>query len=106
MFRFVGDDGVIDVSFTRLKLKRVGIAQPSPPSRSSRDTTRSRRSPRPSRRRSPAKLAERCRPTAHDQAVAAYERAAEKFQVPRGYDERYDHFVKFFRSVRERQARS
>jgi hypothetical protein len=23
--------------------------------------------------------------------------------VPRGYDERYDHFVRFFKSVREKQ---
>ena len=28
----------------------------------------------------------------------------ETFAVPRGYDERFDHFVNFFKSVREQQA--
>ena len=32
-------------------------------------------------------------------------KSSEKFVVPKGYDERLDHFVNFFNSVRERQAR-
>ena len=32
-------------------------------------------------------------------------KSTEKYVVPKGYDERFDHFVKFFNSVREGKAR-
>ncbi len=94
LFRFVGSDGVIDVTFNGFKVRRVGIEAASTEqilqgynsvttfSRSGQDAfaARLRSEPRPPR---------------------PEPREVESFAVPRGYDARLDHFTRFFASIRE-----
>ena len=84
MFRFVGSDGVINVSFTQLTLNRTGIVQPSRQATSSRGTTRSALS-----RAQQKELAEKLQHEPPRRSPAASKSWPEKFMVPRGYDERY-----------------
>jgi predicted dehydrogenase len=95
MFRFVGDEGAIDVSFTELTLNRVGIEPPTPNA-----VLKGYNSVRT--------FSEAQQKAFADKFMSEYkapaprgEKKTETFSVPRGYDERYDHFVNFFRSVRE-----
>ncbi len=96
-FRFVGSDGVISVSFTDLKLSGAGIQQPSADQvlkgyNSVRTFSKAQQEAFAARY-----LAER--PESNRRTKTSKE--PETFKVPRGYDERYDHMVNFFRSVRE-----
>jgi hypothetical protein len=104
MFRFVGSDGVINVSFTQLTLNRTGIVQPKPI-----DVLKGYNSVRTFSLAQQKELALNYAKEAHSSfdrpAVkpAASQGFPQKYMAPRGYDERYDHFVNFFKSVREKK---
>ena len=96
LFRFVGSDGALNVSWTELTLNRTGIVEAardevltgynsvSTFSKAQQaELARTITTPKTARRRSSP------RPD-----------LPTKFVVPRDYDERYDHFVNFFNSVR------
>jgi predicted dehydrogenase len=96
-FRFVGSDGVISVSFTDLKLSGAGIQQATPDQvlkgyNSVRTFSKAQQEAFAARY-----LAE------HPPSVRKPKssKEPETFKVPQDYDERYDHMVNFFRSVRE-----
>lgn len=97
-FRFVGSDGVINVSFTELTLKRTGIVQPTADA-----VLRGYNSVRTFSKAQQKALAEKYQADAGAPASGKAKSSGHKpetFVVPRGYDERYDHFVNFFKSVR------
>jgi hypothetical protein len=103
-FRFVGSDGVISVSFTELTLNRTGIVQPRPNAVLKGYNSARTFSNAEQQRFAEKYLAERAAASGGNgerprQSSAA--RAPDRFKVPAGYDERFDHFVNFFRSVRE-----
>ncbi len=95
-FRFVGSDGVINVSFTELTVSRVGIQQPTPDQvlKGYNSVTTFSKAQQEEFAR---KYLQEHKATETRTASAA----PEKFSVPRGYDERLDHFKNFFASVRE-----
>ena len=105
LFRLVGTDGVIDVTFKSVKVTRVGIAQATP-----QEVLKGYNSvatfSNAQQQAYAAQLAKVGVAAALSESRSAangnHERGKpESFQAPRGYDERYDHFVKFFRAVRE-----
>jgi predicted dehydrogenase len=96
-FRFVGSDGVINVSFTALTLSGPGVEQPT-----ADQVLKGYNSVRTFSKVQQAAFAERYlaeHPT--QTARKATRKEPEKFTVPKGYDERYDHFVNFFKAVRK-----
>jgi len=99
-FRFVGSEGVINVSFTALTLSGPGIQQPT-----ADQVLKGYNSVRTFSNAEQKAFAERYlaeHPSNGSSAKAGSSaREPEKFAVPKGYDERHDHFVNFFRSVRE-----
>lgn len=98
LFRFTGDEGVINVSFTELSLHRIGI-QTTPPDQVLKGYNSVRTfSEAEQKRFAEQYLAER---RAKGPQAKPEVEFAEKFIVPAGYDERLDHFVNFFTSVRE-----
>jgi predicted dehydrogenase len=102
VFRFVGSDGVIEVSFRGLKVTGAGISQESPEQvlkgyNSVVTFSKAQQEAYAARLAKEGPAASRSR----SRSASASDDKAETFQVPRGYDERYDHFVKFFRSIRE-----
>jgi predicted dehydrogenase len=94
VFRFVGSDGVVEVSFQGLKVTGAGIAHESPG-----------QILKAQQEAYAAWLAKEGPAAALSTSVADGNRKRDGnhqvFQAPRGYDERYDHFVKFFRAIRE-----
>lgn len=98
MFRFVGSDGVINVSFTQLTLSRVGIVQPS-----RRDVLKGYNSVVTFSNAMQKELAEKLTIEPLPTSSAKSRDWPAKFSVPQGYDERLDHFVNFFTSVREKK---
>jgi predicted dehydrogenase len=97
-FRFVGSDGVISVSFTDLTLTRVGI-QEARPNQVLKGYNSVRTFSNAQQNAFAAQyLAEHPSPTAKGRS-----KEPEKITVPKGYDERLDHFVNFFKSVRGEQ---
>jgi predicted dehydrogenase len=94
-FRFVGSDGVINVSFTSLTLTGPGIVQPT-----TEQVLRGYNSVRTFAEAEQKAFAERYR-AENPEKPKTKPREPETFTVPKGYDERYDHFVNFFKSVRE-----
>jgi predicted dehydrogenase len=95
-FRFVGTEGVIDVSFTELNLSRVGIEHASTNQVLKGYNSVKTFSNAQQKAFADKYLAEHPRTSAHRRS-----KETEKYVVPKGYDERFDHFVNFFRSVRE-----
>jgi predicted dehydrogenase len=101
-FRFVGSDGVIGVSFTELSLSRVGISEPTPD-----QVLKGYNSVRTFSNAQQKAFAERYLA----EHAGASQRSSEarngdkeeKYVVPKGYDERFDHMVNFFRCVREKK---
>ena len=96
LFRFVGDDGVINVTFDTLTPGRVGIEHAGP-----EQVLHGYNS---------VGTFSRAQQQAYAAKLAAMTPAGPKparpelpgsFHAPAGYDARLDHFVKFFRSVRE-----
>jgi predicted dehydrogenase len=98
MFRFVGSDGVINVSFTQLTLNRTGIV-PS----SAQAILKGYNSVRTFSLAQQKELAEKIRDEVPAARPASSQSFPEKYVVPRGYDERYDHFVNFFKAIREKR---
>ena len=98
MFRFVGSDGVINVSFTELTLNRTGIVQPT-----AEAILKGYNSVRTFSKAQQKEFAEKIQAEAPAAKPASSQSFPEKYVVPRGYDERYDHFVNFFTSVREKK---
>jgi len=96
MFRFVGSDGVINVSFTSLTPTGPGIVQPTADA-----VLKGYNSVRTYSRAQQETLAKNYKSEHPAGQGAPAKKPAEKFVVPKGYDERYEHFVRFFRSVRE-----
>jgi predicted dehydrogenase len=97
-FRFVGSDGAINVSFTELTLNRTGI-QPATVDQ----VIKGYNSVRTFSKAQQEAFAERYRAEHPTAAAPAKSREPEKFKVPKGYDERYDHLVNFFKAVRKEQ---
>jgi predicted dehydrogenase len=95
MFRFVGSDGVINVSFTELTVTGPGIVQPTP-----EQVLKGYNSVKTFSEAEQNALARTIVKRAEPSSTAVKSRP-DKFVVPKGYNERYDHFVNFFRSVRE-----
>ena len=98
MFRFVGTDGAISVSFTELTLSRVGIVQPT-----AEQVLRGYNWVRTFSKAQQEAFAERYlaeHPKAEGTPVP---KDPERFTVPPGYDERFDHFVNFFKAARARK---
>jgi predicted dehydrogenase len=98
MFRFVGADGVINVSFTRLTLNRTGIVSPS-----ANEVLKGYNSVRTFSVAQQKELTEKYKDEAPRSKSNHSQSFPETYSVPRGYDERYDHFVNFFNSVRNKK---
>jgi predicted dehydrogenase len=95
-FRFVGTDGVIDVSFTELSVTRVGIEHAS-----ANQVLKGYNSFKTFSNAQQKAFAEKLlaeHPTSPEKRRSTQ---AEKFVVPKGYDERFDHLINFFNSVRD-----
>jgi predicted dehydrogenase len=96
-FRFVGSDGVISVSFTDLKLSGAGIQQPS-----ADQVLKGYNSVRTfSKAQQEAFAAQYLAEHPQSGRKSKSSKEPETFKVPQDYDERYDHMVNFFKSVRE-----
>jgi predicted dehydrogenase len=97
-FRFVGTEGVIDVSFRELTLTRVGIEHADVD-----QVLKGYNSVTTWSKAQQKTFGEKYR--AEHPSTASQRRAkqTERYVVPKGYDERLDHFVNFFTSVRERK---
>jgi hypothetical protein len=102
LFRFVGSEGAISVSFTELTLSGPGIVAPT-----ADQVLKGYNSARTFSKAQQKELAEVVAREGLSRLVdtkttgkPARDRKAEKFVVPKGYDERFDHFVNFFKSVR------
>jgi predicted dehydrogenase len=96
LFRFVGSDGVINVSFTELTLTRTGIQEAT-----ADQVLKGYNSVRTFSKAQQEAFAERYRAEHPSGPVRKETREPERFRVPKGYDERYDHFVNFFKAVRK-----
>ena len=96
LFRFVGSDGVVDVGFDGFKVKRVGTARASTDQILKGYNSVSTFS-NGQQEAFAAKLAREA-PAA---SRASGSIGPDDFRAPAGYDSRFDHFVKFFSSIRE-----
>jgi predicted dehydrogenase len=97
LFRFVGSDGVIDVNFSKLTINRTGIAPTT-----TDEVLHGYNSVKTFSRAEQKAFGEKYR-AEHPSPVEPKSKAREKpetFSAPAGYDERYDHFVNFFKAVR------
>ncbi len=95
-FRFIGDEGVIDMSFDAFKVKRVGIAHESP-----EQILHGYNSVETFSNEQQAAFAAKLNKEKGTGPGPAPGNPA-PFSSPKGYDARYDHFVNFFKSVREK----
>jgi hypothetical protein len=94
-FRFVGTDGVMDVGYKELNLSRVGIEYAT-----TNQVLKGYNSVNTFSMAQQKAFAEKYvadHKTGPDQRPA---KSTEKYVVPKGYDERFDHFVHFFNSIR------
>jgi len=95
-FRFVGTEGVIDVSFSELKLTSVGIEQAS-----ANQVLKGYNSVKTFSNAQQKTFAEKFLAEHPTSSEKRRPKPTEKYVVPKGYDERFDHMVNFFKSVRE-----
>ncbi|MDG3005682.1 Gfo/Idh/MocA family protein [Paludisphaera mucosa] len=95
-FRFIGDEGVISTDLDSLKLERKGISWPTA-EQELKGYNSVQTFSKAQQEAIAAKLAKEPRKAS---ARTAYS-GPETFKPPAGYDPRYDHFVKFFTSVRK-----
>jgi predicted dehydrogenase len=95
-FRFVGTEGVLDVSFTELNLHRVGIEHAS-----TNQVLTGYNSVTTFSTAQQQAFAEKYRAEHPSSEETRRTKSSEKYVVPKGYDERLDHFVNFFNSVRD-----
>jgi len=94
LFRFVGSDGVIDVTFGGLKVTRVGIVKSG-----AEQVLKGYNSVTSFSKAQQQALAARL--AAEGPAPRPSKAAPETFTAPEGYDARLDHLTRFFRSARE-----
>ncbi len=94
-FRFVGTEGVIDVSFRELTLTRVGIERAS-----ANQVLEGYNSVTTFSKAQQKAFAEKYLAEHPRSSEKRRSKQTEKYVVPEGYDERFDHFVNFFKSVR------
>ena len=96
-FRFVGTEGLIDVSFKDLSVTRVGINYASP-----NEVLHGYNSVKTFSNAEQKALAAKLT-SEHSSSTTkrTSHKSVEKYAVPQGYDERLDHMVNFFRSLRE-----
>ena len=99
-FRFVGTEGVIDVSFSELKLTRVGIEHAS-----ANQVLKGYNSVKTFSNAQQKAFAEKYLAEHPSSSEKHRSKTTEKYVVPKGYDERFDHFVNFFNVGARRQAR-
>jgi hypothetical protein len=97
MFRFVGSEGAINVSFTSLSLSRVGIAHES-----ADQVLKGYNSVRTFSKAQQEALAAKLKGEPSQPRTRTAKKEPERFVVPKGYDERFDHFVNFFKSMRDK----
>jgi predicted dehydrogenase len=97
-FRFVGTDGVIDVSFTELTITRVGIERAS-----ANQVLKGYNSVKTFANAQQKAFGEKYLAEHPPGSNERRPKHTEKYVVPKGYDERLDHFANFFNSVRERK---
>jgi predicted dehydrogenase len=97
-FRFVGTEGVLDVSFTELTLIRAGIEHASADQVLKGYNSVTTFSKAQQKEFAEKYLAEHPRSSEKHRS-----KSTEKYVVPKGYDERLDHFVNFFNAVREKK---
>ncbi len=98
MFRFVGSDGVINVSFSQLSLHRTGIVQPS-----KREVLKGYNSVVTFANAMQDEMAKKLLIEPPPAVPPRSHGWPEKYSVPRDYDERLDHLVNFFTSVRQKK---
>jgi predicted dehydrogenase len=99
LFRFVGSDGVITVSWTELTLTKVGIVKAS-----AQQVLKGYNSVRTFSNEQQKAFAEKYLADHPPSAPSGSKPpVVEKYVVPRGYNERLDHFVHFFTCVREKR---
>lgn len=99
LFRFVGSDGVIAVSWTELTLTKVGIVK-TPAQQVLKGYNSVRTFSEAQQKAFAEKYLAENPPSA---AAGPKAPTVEKYVVPRGYNERLDHFANFFRCVREKE---
>ncbi len=97
-FRFVGTEGVIDVSFTALSVTRVGIEHATASQVLKGYNSVTTFSNAQQKAFADKFMAEHPSPPQKSDS-----NHTEKYVVPKGYNERFDHFVNFFSSVRHRK---
>lgn len=95
LFRFVGSEGVISVSFTSLTVSRVGIEPPT-----ADQVLKGYNSVRTFSDAGQAAFAAKYRAEHAGDPKAAPKGEGTTYSVPRGYDERLDHMKHFFASAR------
>lgn len=95
LFRFVGSDGTISLTFTELTLDRTGIANATPD-----QVLKGYNSVKTFSKAQQTDFAKKYL-AENPPKPPAPSHPPEKFAVPKGYDERLDHFLNFFHSVRE-----
>lgn len=93
-FRFVGDEGQIEVAGGELRLSQVGMHQ-----HSVEEVLEGYNSVRTFSEAQQEAFAEQLRAT-QERAVAPSIEATATYEVPDGYDDRFDHFTYFFDSIR------
>lgn len=97
LFRYVGSDGAINVSFTELTLSHVGIE-----SQTADQVLKGYNSVRTFSKAQQEAVAAKYKAEHPGPEARRARKQPERFVVPRGYDERFDHFVNFFNSVRHK----
>ena len=95
-FRFVGTEGVIDVSFKELNVTRVGIEYAR-----ANQVLKGYNSVTTFSHAQQKAFGEKYLAEHPASSAKRGSKQTEKFVVPKGYDERFDHFVNFFTSMRE-----
>jgi predicted dehydrogenase len=96
LFRFVGSDGVVDVTFDGFKVKRVGIAQAS-----ADEILKGYNSVTTFSKAQQGAYAAKLAGEGSAPARPTVIKGPDAFRAPAGNDARYDHFVRFFASIRE-----
>jgi len=94
-FRFVGDEGVIEVGYRDLTVRNIGIHEHTP-----EEVLQGYNSVRTFSEEQQRAYARHYRERDEPPDPSAREVASERFALPGDYDDRFDHFIRFFDSVR------
>jgi predicted dehydrogenase len=94
-FRFVGTEGVIDVSFRDLSITRLGIEHAT-----ANQVLKGYNSVTTFSNAQQKAFADKFMAEHPGSSEKPTSKSTEKYVVPKGYDERFDHFGNFFTSVR------